>query len=96
MDPGNWYRREWTPTLEKVGLIEVVGGKSRPRFHFHELRHYAATRLDEQGMSPKLRTEVVGHADEEITNSVYTHVSRDALRRQLRSSIRWRSHDDRA
>jgi integrase len=76
MDPGNWYRREWTPTLEKVGLVDVVGGKIRPRFHFHELRHYAATRLDELGMSAKLRTEIVGHANEETTNSVYTHVSR--------------------
>jgi len=79
MDPGNWYRREWTPTLEKVGLVDVINDKPRPRFHFHELRHYAATRLDELGMSAKLRTEIVGHANEEITNSVYTHVSRERV-----------------
>jgi integrase len=42
----------------------------------HDLRHFAATRLDELGMAGKLRTEIVGHADEEITNHVYTHVSR--------------------
>ena len=30
-------------------------------------------------MSTKLRTEIVGHADEGITNSVYTHVTRERV-----------------
>jgi hypothetical protein len=30
-------------------------------------------------MSAKLRTEIVGHADEEITNSLYTHISRQRI-----------------
>src|SRR4051812_22790036 len=49
VDPGNWARREWLPTLKKAGLEK--------RFHVHELRHFAATALDEQGMVGKLRTE---------------------------------------
>ena len=49
------------------------------RFHVHELRHFAATALDEQGMVGKLRTEIVGHANEEITNSIYTHVRRERV-----------------
>ena len=43
MDPGNWYRREWVSALKTAGLTEEVDGKDCPRFHFHELRHYAAT-----------------------------------------------------
>jgi integrase len=67
LDPGNWYRREWSPA------VKAAGG---PDFHFHDLRHYSATRLDEQGMGGKLRTEIIGHADENVTNTVYTHVTR--------------------
>jgi integrase len=67
LDPGNWYRREWTPA------VRAAGG---PAFHFHDLRHFAASTLDEQGMGGKLRTEIIGHADEKVTNGVYTHISR--------------------
>lgn len=28
-------------------------------------------------MSSKLRAEIVGHADEDITNSIYAHVTRE-------------------
>lgn len=71
MDPGNWYRREWVPA------VKAAAG---PEFHFHELRHCSATRLDEQGMGGKLRTEIIGHADEEITNDTFTHISRARIR----------------
>jgi integrase len=84
MDPGNWYRREWAETCRAAGLtdeIETAEGtkRVRPRFHFHDLRHFAATQLDEQGMSGKLRTEIIGHANEDITNSVYMHVRRERV-----------------
>ena len=67
LDPGNWYRHAWLPALAAAD----VG-----HFHFHALRHFAATRLDEQGMGGKLRTEIIGHSDERITNAVYTHIGR--------------------
>jgi integrase len=71
MDPGNWARREWLPALKRAGLEK--------QFHVHELRHYAATALDEQGMKGKLRTEIVGHSNEAITDSIYTHVRRERV-----------------
>jgi integrase len=70
LDPGNWYRRAWLPAV-----VAAVA----ERFHFHDLRHFAATRLDEQGMGGKLRTEIIGRADERITNAVYTHIGRARL-----------------
>lgn len=64
-DPGNWYRRCWKPAVEAA---KVRG------FHVHDLRHFAASVLDEQGMSAKLRSEIIGHTDPKITDGVYTHV----------------------
>jgi integrase len=69
--PGNWRRREWLPALKKAGYEK--------QFVPHSLRHFAATALDEQGMVGKLRTEVIGHANEEVTNSIYTHVRRSRV-----------------
>jgi integrase len=68
VDPGNWYRRCWKKALRDAGLED--------RFHVHDVRHFALTALDEQGMKGKLRSEVVGHADEKITNSIYTKIRR--------------------
>ena len=84
MDPGNWYRREWSTACKAAGFEEnharADGTEtSRPLFHFHDLRHFAATQLDEAGMSGTLRTEIIGHANEEITNSVYTHIRRERV-----------------
>lgn len=73
LGPGNWGRREWLPAIKAAGYEN--------QFVPHELRHFAATALDEQGkgMVGKLRTEIVGHANEEITNSIYTHVRRERV-----------------
>jgi integrase len=66
VDPRNFARREWLPACKAAGVS----------YHLHDLRHFGATALDEQGMRGKLRTEIVGHADERITNGVYTHIRR--------------------
>jgi integrase len=71
LDPSSWARNEWLPALKRAGLEK--------RFHIHELRHFAATALDEQGMAGKLRSEIVGHRDEQLTNSVYTHIRRERV-----------------
>jgi integrase len=79
VDPGNWRRREWLPALQASGLgtwSDTKPPRFVPAYRVHDLRHFAVTRLDELGMGGKLRTEIAGHADEEITNAVYTHVSR--------------------
>jgi integrase len=69
VDPGNFARREWVPACKAAGVS----------YHFHDLRHYGATALDEEGMAGKLRTEIVGHASEKITNGIYTHVRRSRI-----------------
>ena len=46
---------------------------------FHALRHYCAKRLDEMGMSSKLRSEVIGHSSENITNGIDTLVTRERI-----------------
>jgi len=60
-------------------VAPAVIAAGEERFHSHDLRHFAATRLDEQGMGGKLRTEIIGHADERITNCVYMHIGRARL-----------------
>ena len=67
--PGRgWRPTEWLPALKKAGYEK--------QFVPHSLRHFAATALDEQGMVGKLRSETIGHANEDVTNSIYTHVRR--------------------
>jgi len=43
------------------------------------LRHFAASALRDAGMDNKMRSVVIGHADERITDGVYTHVSEEQL-----------------
>ena len=46
----------------------------------HELRHTFATRLLEQGESMKTIQELLGHARENITANIYTHVSLELMK----------------
>jgi integrase len=39
------------------------------------LRHFAASALRDQGMDNNLRSTVIGHADERITDTIYSHVN---------------------
>ena len=71
LDPHNWRRREWHRALRLSKIERDV--------HPHDLRHFAATQLNDQGMDGKLRSTVVGHSDERVTNSVYTHVNRTRI-----------------
>jgi len=52
--------------LEKAGL---------PRVRIHDLRHTVATLLLEQGVHPKVVSELLGHANIGITLDRYSHVS---------------------
>ena len=42
----------------------------------HKLRHTFATRLEEKGISPKMRQYLLGHASVSITENIYTDVQR--------------------
>lgn len=58
-------------TLKKCGL---------PRRRFHDLRHSSASLMLTEGVSLRVISEVLGHADTAITSSVYAHVSHDLKR----------------
>ena len=82
--PGGGGRpTEWLPALKKAGYEK--------QFVPHSLRHFAATELDEQGMVGKLRSETIGHANEDVTNSIYTHVrrARVAAAADVFDPLRW-------
>ena len=57
-----------------------------PPIRFHDLRHTAATRLLEQGVHPKVVSEMLGHASVAITLDIYSHVSPD-MQRQAVSAL---------
>lgn len=55
---------------------------------FHKLRHAAASRLIDRGLSPVVVARVLGHADAKVTLSVYAHLfdrqkTDDAVREAL-------------
>jgi integrase len=59
-------QRDFHPLLARLGL---------PRIRFHDLRHTAATLLLQQGVHPKVVSEMLGHADVGITLDLYAHVT---------------------
>ena len=68
--PTNWSRREWKPALTAAGIEDL---------HVHDLRHSAASQLHRLGMDNKLRSVVIGHADERVTDEIYTTVDEETL-----------------
>ncbi|WP_103110668.1 site-specific integrase [Brevibacillus reuszeri] len=59
-------RRKYNLLLEKAGL---------PPVRIHDLRHTVATLLLEQGVHPKVVSELLGHANIGITLDRYSHIS---------------------
>ncbi|MGO0058594.1 tyrosine-type recombinase/integrase [Brevibacillus fluminis] len=59
-------RRKFRSILEKAGLPDV---------RIHDLRHTVATLLLEQGVHPKVVSELLGHANIGVTLDRYSHVS---------------------
>lgn len=51
-----------------------------PRIRFHDLRHTSASLLIRQGISAKVVSDRLGHADVAFTLSVYTHLYEDQRR----------------
>lgn len=49
-----------------------------PELRFHDLRHMAGTLLSEAGVPIKRAQEILGHASERTTLSIYTHAMRRA------------------
>lgn len=61
-------------TLKKCGIRHV---------NFHALRHTFATRCMESGMDMKSLSELLGHANVNITLGIYVHSSLEHKRKQL-------------
>jgi integrase len=61
--------------LAKRGFKAILRRAALPDFHFHCLRHTAATLLLSQGVHPKVVSEMLGHADISITLRIYAHVT---------------------
>jgi len=65
VNPSNLRKQSFAPLLEKAQL---------PTIRFHDLRHTCATLLLSRNISPKIASEVLGHATIAITLDTYSHV----------------------
>ena len=66
INPPNLLIRSFHPLLAKAKL---------PRVRFHDLRHTAASLLLDQGIHPKIVSEMLGHSAVAITLDLYSHVT---------------------
>jgi integrase len=64
-----WYEREFGPARDRAGFS----------FRFHDLRHYAVSKLIEQGANILLVSRVAGHSRPSVTLDVYGHLMVDGL-----------------
>jgi integrase len=64
-DPDNLRHRVWEPTLRAVGLAGI---------RLHDLRHFYASTLLQQGESVVYVAKQLGHGSASITLKVYAHV----------------------
>jgi integrase len=85
---GCGYRKEAREQLNECGQCPRCGftlweEPVPPMVRFYDLRHSAATLHRESGSDPLAIQVALGHAAENLTDSVYTHLSMDYLRREL-------------
>jgi integrase len=83
MNAGNFYRRDFKPLFERVGLADE-------RFTFHSLRHTFATTLAAKGVHPSTAQKMLGHSDIRMTLAIYTHATdemQDAATAALESAF---------
>ena len=69
LDPDNWYKRTFVPTVKRAGLTVDVG--------IHSMRHSYASLLINQGESIKYVSRQLGHANINITADLYGHLFRE-------------------
>lgn len=79
----NLLNREYWPAQVKAGLIRAAPTgsdeepRSRARYDFHALRHYAASAWVKQCVDLKRLTTWLGHSSVQITLDTYGHLIRD-------------------
>lgn len=81
----NLLNREYWPAQVKAGLVRPAPAagddepRSRARYDFHALRHYAASAWIKQRVDLKRLTTWLGHSSVQITLDTYGHLIRDDL-----------------
>ena len=69
--PGVFHRWYWRPLLTRVGIGEFdADGRG---YHFHALRHFAASMMVDRGVSAADVAGILGHSSFDMTLRVYTH-----------------------
>jgi integrase len=65
LNAGNFRRREWLDARIAAGITHA--------FTPHDLRHYVASRMLEDGVNPQMVCDLLGHAHVGITQQIYRH-----------------------
>lgn len=65
----NWHASYWRPLLRDAGVLSSDGDE----FHFHALRHFAASYMLEHGFSLQDTASLLGHSKFDVTLQVYAH-----------------------
>ena len=79
----NFHRQMWHPLLRRAGLDDgapITGRKDW--YHFHALRHFAASWMIENGLPVTEVASLLGHAKFDMTLQVYAHPVAGGHRRQ--------------
>jgi integrase len=63
------------PLFDEAGAPVI---RHEPIYHFHHLRHAAASLLIEQGAMPKRIQEIMGHSSIKVTFDIYGHLFADS------------------
>jgi integrase len=69
--------RQFERAVNRAGLVD---------FHFHDLRHTAATRMADSGVDPFTLAAILGHSDIRMT-ARYTHATDKAMRRAVETLV---------
>lgn len=72
--PGNTTTGHWDISGFEKTLEAVCRNTGIKRLHPHQLRHYFATRMLEDGAKLEVVSRMLGHANVSITASVYRHI----------------------
>ena len=62
-----------SPNMANKELKKYVELLKLPKIRFHDLRHTYATIMMENGINPKIVSEVLGHSSVDITLDIYSH-----------------------